>query len=90
MSVLSHILEHKIVAIIRGADPVDVLKIVKALQEGGVRLVEITHNSPNAMAVLSELSKEMENDLCIGMGTVLDDTMSKEAISRGAKFIISP
>lgn len=90
MTTLSQILEHKIVAIIRGADPNDVLKIAKALHEGGIRILEITFNSPNALTVVDELSSQMGNDLLIGMGTVLDAATAKDAISAGAKFIISP
>ena len=68
----------------------DVLKIAKALHEGGVKILEVTFNSPNALAVLRDLSSKMGNDLLIGMGTVLDAATAKEAISAGAKFIISP
>ena len=35
---LSHLLEHKIVAIIRGAKPKDVVKIASALNDGGVKI----------------------------------------------------
>lgn len=90
MTVLSQILEHKIIAIIRGADPGDVARIAKALQQGGIRLLEITFNSPNALAVIRELSLTMDNELLIGMGTVLDATTAEKAIASGAKFIISP
>jgi 2-dehydro-3-deoxyphosphogluconate aldolase / (4S)-4-hydroxy-2-oxoglutarate aldolase len=90
MTTLSKILEHKIVAIIRGANPGDVLKIARALCAGGVMVLEITFNSPNALTVLSGLSNQMGNELLIGMGTVLDATTAKDAISAGAKFIISP
>jgi 2-dehydro-3-deoxyphosphogluconate aldolase / (4S)-4-hydroxy-2-oxoglutarate aldolase len=90
MTALSQILEHKIVAIIRGADPDDVLKIAKALYEGGIKVLEVTFNSPDALSVLKELSMKMGNELLIGMGTVLDAATAKEAVSAGAKFIISP
>ena len=90
MTPLSQILKHKIVAIIRGADPGDIMKIAQALYEGGVKLVEVTFNSPNALAVVNELSNKMGNKLLIGMGTVLDATTAKDAIASGAKFIISP
>ena len=90
MTTLSQILEHKIVAIIRGAHPNDVLKIARALHEGGIRILEITFNSPNALTVVDELSSQMGKDLLIGMGTVLDAATAKDAISAGAKFIISP
>ena len=90
MTTLSQILEHKIVAIIRGANPDDVLKIAKALHEGGIKLLEITFNSPNALMLVNELSTQMGEELLIGMGTVLDAATAKDAISAGAKFIISP
>jgi 2-dehydro-3-deoxyphosphogluconate aldolase/(4S)-4-hydroxy-2-oxoglutarate aldolase len=90
MTPLSQILKHKIVAIIRGADPGDVLKIAQALYEGGVKLVEVTFNSPNALAVVNDLSNKMGTKLLIGMGTVLDAATAKDAIGAGAKFIISP
>ncbi len=90
MSVLSQILDHKIIAIIRGAEPADVLKIAKALHQGGVRVLEITFNSPNALPALNDLSTKMGNKLVIGMGTVLDAATARAAISAGAKFIISP
>lgn len=90
MTTLSHILEHKIVAIIRGANPDDVLKIARALYEGGIRTLEVTLNSPDALAVVKDLSVKMWKELLIGMGTVLDPAAAKDAILAGAKFIVSP
>jgi len=90
MNTLSHILKHKIVSIIRGADPNDVLKIAEALHEGGIKILEVAFNSPNALSLIKELSLKMENKLLIGMGTVLDAATAKQAIEAGAKFIISP
>jgi len=90
MNVISQILQHKIVAIIRGADPADVVKIAKALHEGGIRILEVTFNSPNSIEVVNELSTRMKNELLIGMGTVLDAATAEKAIAAGARFIISP
>ena len=90
MTPLSKILKHKLVAILRGSKPADVLKIARALRAGGVMVVEITFNSPNALAVLSKLSNDMGNELLVGMGTVLDAATAKDAIAAGAEFIISP
>ena len=77
MTVLSQILQHKIVAIIRGANPADVISIAEALHKGGIRLLEITLNSSNALELVKELSDKMENKLLIGAGTVLNATMAK-------------
>ncbi len=90
MTTLSQILEHKIVAIIRGANPDDVLKIAIALKAGGVKVLEVTMNSDNPLEVIRQLSKTMKGKMLIGAGTVLDEKMTKAAINAGAKFIISP
>jgi 2-dehydro-3-deoxyphosphogluconate aldolase / (4S)-4-hydroxy-2-oxoglutarate aldolase len=90
MTVLNQILENKIIAIIRGADPADVLKMANALQQGGVKLLEITLNSPNALSVIEELANKLRDKMLIGAGTVLDADSATAAIEAGAKFIISP
>ena len=90
MSALSQILETKIVAIIRGANPKDVLQIAKALQKGGIKALEITLNSPKALSIIEETADEFGQNMLIGAGTVLDAETARAAISAGAKFIISP
>jgi 2-dehydro-3-deoxyphosphogluconate aldolase/(4S)-4-hydroxy-2-oxoglutarate aldolase len=90
MNILSQILQNKIIAIIRGAEPKSVHKIVQALFEGGIKLVEITLNSENAIELISELSAKMNDQMLIGAGTVLDLQSAEIAIAHGAQFIISP
>ena len=90
MTTLSSLLETKIIAIIRGANPGDVLKIAKALYEGGVKALEITLNSPKALSVIEQVADEIGNQVLVGAGTVLDAEAAKAAITAGAKFIISP
>ncbi len=90
MNPLSHILEHKVVAIVRGADPKSLLKIAHALHAGGVRMMEITLNSPGALASIAEISQAMDGQLLVGAGTVLDPETARAALLAGAKYIISP
>lgn len=90
MTTLEKLLHHQIVAIVRGARPEDVIPIGYALLKGGVVLMEVTINSPDAIEVISRLSKEMGNNMLIGAGTVLDAATAKLAVEGGAKFIISP
>lgn len=90
MDTLSHILQNKIVAIIRGVQSNNVHAIIEALFEGGIRTVEITLNSENAFELISELSGKMGDKILIGAGTVLDAQSAEIAIAYGAKFIISP
>jgi len=90
MSILNEIIEHKIVAIIRGANSADVLKIAEALYEGGVRILEITMNSSKPLAVIEQVSDQLGEKMIVGAGTVLDPETAREAILVGAKFILSP
>jgi 2-dehydro-3-deoxyphosphogluconate aldolase/(4S)-4-hydroxy-2-oxoglutarate aldolase len=90
MTTLNSILKNKIVAIIRGAKPEDVAKIAEALYAGGIRLLEITLNSPKSLFVIEAVSGQMRDRMLIGAGTVLNADTARAAVAVGAKFIISP
>jgi 2-dehydro-3-deoxyphosphogluconate aldolase/(4S)-4-hydroxy-2-oxoglutarate aldolase len=90
MTPLEQILRYKIVAILRGCEPQRVPDIVMALAESGVRLVEITLNSPGALDVIRHLSATMGDRLLVGAGTVLTAAEAEMAIDAGARFILSP
>ena len=90
MDALKHILQHKLVAIIRGPQPADVLRIAEALYQGGVRTLEVTMNSPGALEVISQLSATMQDKLLLGAGTVLTLQEVEASVKAGAHFIISP
>lgn len=90
MNILTSIQENRIIAIIRGANPADVIKIAKALHEGGVNTLEITMNSTDALSVIEEVSVELGDRILVGAGTVLDAETARSAILAGAEFILSP
>ncbi|OGX86642.1 2-dehydro-3-deoxyphosphogluconate aldolase [Hymenobacter lapidarius] len=90
MTALAHLLEHKLVAIVRGAHPPDLVKMAQALHAGGVRTMEITLNSPGALASIAELAGAMAGNMLVGAGTVLDAETARAALLAGAQFIISP
>ncbi len=90
MTVLSLLQQYKIVAIIRGAKPADVMNIVDALYQGGIRAVEVTLNSENALELISKLSGKVKDQMLVGAGTVLNTAAALAAIDAGAQFIISP
>jgi 2-dehydro-3-deoxyphosphogluconate aldolase/(4S)-4-hydroxy-2-oxoglutarate aldolase len=90
MSSLEQILRYKIVAILRGCAPDRVMDIVTALADGGVRLLEITLNSPGAIDLIRQVSGRMGERLLIGAGTVLTPAEAELAIDAGANFILSP
>jgi 2-dehydro-3-deoxyphosphogluconate aldolase/(4S)-4-hydroxy-2-oxoglutarate aldolase len=90
MNILSRIVTNKIIAIIRGADPADVLGIAAALKQGGVDILEVTLNSQDALSVIEQLVKRFDDEMLVGAGTVLDSKTAKTVIELGAKFIVSP
>ena len=87
---LQQILEYKIVAILRGCASDRIPDIAAALAEGGVRLMEITLNSPGALESIRQLSGIMGDRMLVGAGTVLTAAEAEAAVDAGARFIISP
>lgn len=90
MNTLTRIFENKIISIVRGAKPEDTLKIAKALRDGGISLIEITLNSPNALESIELVSQELGEEMVVGAGTVLDPETARAALLAGSKFILSP
>jgi 2-dehydro-3-deoxyphosphogluconate aldolase/(4S)-4-hydroxy-2-oxoglutarate aldolase len=85
-----HIIDHKLVAIIRGARPDEMLRIVDALYEGGIRSLEVTINSPKALQVIEKVADHSGDKMLVGAGTVLDPETARAALIAGARFIVSP
>lgn len=90
MTALSYLLEHKIVAIIRGMQPHNVVSLANALYQGGITILEVTLNSHHALSVIEQLSEIFKDKMLIGAGTVLNAEDATKAIASGARFIISP
>jgi 2-dehydro-3-deoxyphosphogluconate aldolase / (4S)-4-hydroxy-2-oxoglutarate aldolase len=90
MTSLEQILRYQIVAILRGCEPERVPEIAAALADGGVRLLEVTLNSPGAMEVIRRLARTMGDRLLVGAGTVLTAAEAEMAVDAGASFILSP
>ena len=61
----------------------------KALLAGGVKVMEVTLRTAAGLQVIENVAKSCP-DLLVGAGTVLSLSQCKEAISRGASFIVSP
>jgi len=78
----------RLIGIIRTSTAEEAEKTARACIEGGIRLVEITLTTPEALRVVQTLSALP--DICVGAGSVLDSEMAREAIAYGARYIISP
>ncbi|GAA0614516.1 bifunctional 4-hydroxy-2-oxoglutarate aldolase/2-dehydro-3-deoxy-phosphogluconate aldolase [Virgibacillus siamensis] len=90
INTLQKISDHKLVAVVRGANPEDVMPIAEALFDGGIRIMEITMDTPQVESVIRELNKAFDGEMVVGAGTVLDPESAQTAIMAGAKFIFSP
>ncbi|ASK62493.1 2-dehydro-3-deoxyphosphogluconate aldolase [Virgibacillus phasianinus] len=87
---LQQMMEHKLVAVIRGAEGEDVLAIARALHKGGVHIMEITADTPQVDVLIRKVSQEFGDQLIVGAGTVLDPETARASIMAGARFIFSP
>lgn len=90
MNKLEQLKKRKIVAVIRGARPDQILPIAHALQAGGVSTFEITVETPKVCALIEKVKEEFGNEVIVGAGTVLDPETARAVILSGAEFIFSP
>lgn len=88
--VIKRVIDEKIVAVIRGANTDEAIKISRACIKGGVQLIELTFTVPNVDRAIVQLIHEYGNDVVVGAGTVLEATTARIAIMAGAQFIVSP
>ena len=65
-------------------------RAVAAILKGGISVLEITMTVPGAVRMIAELSAEVDPELIIGAGTVLDAQTARACIEAGAQFIVSP
>lgn len=86
--ILKEILHTKIVAIIRLASAKPVFPTAMALAEGGVKAIEITMGTPNALQEIEKLAKQA--DILVGVGSVVDAKTAAQAINAGAQYIVTP
>lgn len=68
----------------------NIIPYVHAMRRGGVRLVEVTMTTPDALRHFEMIASEFENEVFAAAGTVLDATTAREAILAGARVIVSP
>lgn len=90
--IMNKLMDEKLVAVVRGKDEEEVVKMVEAIVSGGINLIEITFTIPNAADIIKSLSLKYKGDenVVIGAGTCLDTSTARLAILNGAQFVVSP
>jgi len=80
----------KIIVIVRGVGGDKIVDIANALYQGGIRLMEVTCNTPGVSQMIEKLSQEMTGKMIIGAGTVITKDLCEQVIKAGAKYIVAP
>ena len=83
----SAFLERRVVAVARGRRPEQAERIAAALYAGGIRILEITMDSPGALESIAVLRN---GSMLIGAGTVMSREDGMAAVDAGASFVVSP
>jgi len=86
--ILNSLISSGIIAVIRLSEDKKIDYIISALSEGGVKSLEITMTTPNAIDIIKDISKKNKSDFLIGVGSVLDPETANAAIHSGAQFIV--
>ena len=63
--------------------------LARALVRGGIRVIEVTLRTPQAMQAIEAIAKEVP-DICVGVGTIMSPKDLELAAKVGAQFAISP
>ncbi len=87
--VLQHIAEVGLVPVIRAESNEEAIRVIDAIEAGGVPLLEITMTVPGALSIIEAVRKR-ERSAVVGAGTVLDPETARACILAGAQFIVSP
>jgi 2-dehydro-3-deoxyphosphogluconate aldolase / (4S)-4-hydroxy-2-oxoglutarate aldolase len=89
-AILSHIRQLALVPVIRASSADEAMRVIDAIKEGGVNVLEITMTVPGAVKLIEQVTARFEKDAIVGAGTVLDPETARACILAGAKFIVSP
>ena len=90
LQIIQRLLDPGIIAIIRADSSDQLLHVAQALLAGGVRAMEVTMTTPNALQVITEVTARYGDDVLMGVGSVLDPETCRAAILAGAEFVVTP
>ena len=76
--------------ILRAKSEVEIEILVEALISSGLKTLEITMNSHDAVNLISRAKEASSGRLSLGAGTVLSVSDMEKALEAGAEFIVMP
>ncbi len=89
-SSFEQIAKGRLIAILRGDFGGRETEMAAVLFAAGLTAIEVTLNSPGALATIERLAARFGTHAAIGAGTVLTVAEVEQAAKAGARFIVSP
>jgi 2-dehydro-3-deoxyphosphogalactonate aldolase len=80
----------KIIAILRGVTPSEVVQIGEALVAAGITIIEVPVNSPNPFESIAALAQSLKDRAQLGAGTVLRVEDVARVTAVGGALVVSP
>ncbi|MEQ1938181.1 2-dehydro-3-deoxy-phosphogluconate aldolase [Mesorhizobium sp. CN5-321] len=78
-----------VIPVLKIARAADAVPLARALARGGLKAIEITLRTPEALEAIRRVAGEVE-EAVVGAGTILDSRQFAEAEAAGSRFIVSP
>ena len=89
MHLVESLRRQRLLAIVRGKDPVAALRTVHTLVEEGIVAVEISLTTTDALAVIRLARAELGPDALLGAGTVRSAADAALAVDAGASYLVT-
>lgn len=94
--IITAVRQEKLIAIVRGVESEQCVKVAQALYDGGIRLMEITYDQKNPQTweqtaqAIGAVAKRFAGRMFVGAGTVTCPELVDLTAKYGGQFIISP
>jgi 2-dehydro-3-deoxyphosphogluconate aldolase/(4S)-4-hydroxy-2-oxoglutarate aldolase len=86
--VIAAIERQRTIAVLRFDAAEELRRVVDAIVGGGITLLEVTLTTPDALAIIGELSRR--DDVIVGVGSARTREHVRAAADAGARFMASP
>lgn len=88
--IVDEIVKRKAVAVLRIKEPAKLKKVIESLNIGGISVAEITLTVPNAIKLIEQMTNELDRNIIVGVGSVLNASIAEDAVKAGARYVVSP
>ena len=94
--ITQRVLEEKVIAIVRGVETAQCIKVAEALYAGGIRLMEVPFNAKDpagdetTAACIAARVETYGETMLVGAGTVLNTRQVELTAKAGGSYIIAP